>query len=267
MELHPVCHFFPQMQPDEYRSLVEDIAKNGQINPIWTYKGQIIDGRHRYRACFQMGIAPRFQEWTGEGSLTAFVVSLNLHRRNLSISQRAAIAVDVKQQLEVETREKLKADAKRGGHAKAAKAKATAGNNDDSCPLPNSVKGTEDEPARDSTAEAAKLADVGKSAVADAVAIKKADPELFEAVKAGNKTVNAAKQEIKAKANPEAVEKPKAQQAQQAPKYNPADDKHNFIDLGRVRADIPSVAARILEWIEGNRLKQLVEILQERIAA
>jgi ParB-like chromosome segregation protein Spo0J len=265
MELHPVCNFFPEMQPDEYRSLVEDIAKNGQLNPIWTYKGQIIDGRHRYRACLQMGIAPRFQEWTGQGSLTAFVVSLNLHRRNLSTSQRAAIAVEVKQQLEVETREKLKASGKKGNLIAGNRRPKEAG------PLPNLVKAQpEDEPARDSTAEAAKLSDVSKASVITAVAIKKADPELFEAVKAGTKTVNAAKQEIKAKANPEAVEKPKAQQAQQAqqaPKYNPADDKYNFIDLGRVRADIPSVAARILEWIEGNRLKQLVEILQERIHA
>ena len=246
MELHPVCYIFPEMDKDQFEALSTDIAKNGLLTPIVTYKGQIIDGRHRYRACLILGKAPHYLEWDGNGSLTQFVVGLNLHRRHLSTSQRAAIAVEVKQQLEVETREKLKAAGKRGGERSSRSAQK------EDKPLPNLVKAyPEPESPRDSTAESAKLADVSKGTLINAVAIKKADPELFEAVKAGTKTVNAAKQEIKRKT--------------ETPKYNPDDDKNNWIPFKRCRADIPSVATMILQWIEGERLNQLVTLLQERI--
>ena len=48
---------------------MEDIKKNGLQEKIWTYKGQIIDGRHRYLACKKFGIEPMFREWDGKGSL------------------------------------------------------------------------------------------------------------------------------------------------------------------------------------------------------
>ena len=38
---------------------------------------------------------PTFREWSGEGSLVAFVVSLNLHRRHLDESQRAMVAAKI----------------------------------------------------------------------------------------------------------------------------------------------------------------------------
>ena len=38
----------------------------------------------RYQACRELGIEPKFQEWDGQGSLVAFVISLNQHRRHLA---------------------------------------------------------------------------------------------------------------------------------------------------------------------------------------
>lgn len=46
-----------------------------------------------YRACLQVGVEPRFREWDGRGSLTAFVISLNVHRRHMDKSQLACVAV------------------------------------------------------------------------------------------------------------------------------------------------------------------------------
>jgi ParB-like chromosome segregation protein Spo0J len=47
MEFHEVCNLFPEMTPDEFAELKADIAANGQLDPISTYRGKIVDGRHR----------------------------------------------------------------------------------------------------------------------------------------------------------------------------------------------------------------------------
>lgn len=45
-------------------------------------------------------------QWDGRGSAIDLVVSLNLHRRHLTASQRAAVAVDVLPMYEAEARER-----------------------------------------------------------------------------------------------------------------------------------------------------------------
>ena len=40
----------------------------------------------------EAGVTPRFQEGNGQGSLVAFIVSLNFQRRHLDESQRARVA-------------------------------------------------------------------------------------------------------------------------------------------------------------------------------
>lgn len=93
MNIHPVADVFPRMSPAEFGALRDDIKANGQLEPIWTWRGQVIDGRHRAQACEQLGIGTLSREYEGdEASLVGFVVSLNLHRRHLSESQRAMVA-------------------------------------------------------------------------------------------------------------------------------------------------------------------------------
>jgi len=91
---HEVCTLFPEMSDGEYAALVEDIQAHGQREPITILEGKIVDGRSRYRACKELGIEPRFQEWDGKDSLVDYVVSMNLKRRHLSLDQRAAFAAD-----------------------------------------------------------------------------------------------------------------------------------------------------------------------------
>ena len=95
MQAHEVAQIFPMMSVSEFENLKADIAANGLREPVWTYRGQIIDGRNRYKACSELGIAPACREWDGKGELVAFVVSLNLHRRHLTESQRAMVAAKV----------------------------------------------------------------------------------------------------------------------------------------------------------------------------
>lgn len=115
LEFHEIANIFPLMSEAELAMLADDIRANGLREPIWTYQDKIIDGRNRYLACQRAGVEPRFTEWGGSGSLVAFVASLNLHRRHLSIDQRAAVAARIKPLFEAEARDRQEASRARSG--------------------------------------------------------------------------------------------------------------------------------------------------------
>lgn len=96
-EFHPVANIFPLMQGQEFSDLCEDIEIHGLRDPICLHSdGRIVDGRNRYLACEQRGIEPEFYDYDGtEGELLDYVLSLNLHRRHLSESQRAMVAAEI----------------------------------------------------------------------------------------------------------------------------------------------------------------------------
>ena len=90
-EFHPLASIFPLIDGQAYQELIADVMRHGVREPVWLYEGQILDGRNRYRAAQAMGVECPTREYEGEDP-TGFVVSLNLHRRHLSESQRAMVA-------------------------------------------------------------------------------------------------------------------------------------------------------------------------------
>jgi ParB-like chromosome segregation protein Spo0J len=94
LAFHPLAELFPEMEPEEYSRLVEDIKANGQLEPIWLYEGKILDGRHRYLACQDAKIEPVTRVYEGKDP-TGFVLSLNLHRRHLDEGQRGMVAAKI----------------------------------------------------------------------------------------------------------------------------------------------------------------------------
>lgn len=179
MEFHPVAAIFPMMTTEEFDALKADIAKNGLREPIYTHEGKIIDGRNRYRACIEVGAPPRFKEWDGKGSLVEFVVSLNLHRRHLTQSQKAAASVASLPLFEAEARE-------RQAHGLTAPGKTLE------AILPEASAGTGR--ARE---HAAKAFGVSPRYVSDAKSVAEDAPELFEQVRSGELTIPEAKREIR----------------------------------------------------------------------
>jgi N6-adenosine-specific RNA methylase IME4 len=177
MEFHKVANIFPLMEEQEFEEFVEDIRTNGLMEPITTFEGKIIDGRNRYRACIKAEVKPRFIEFDGCVPLIDFIVSLNLQRRHLAASQRAAIALDALPFYEAE--------------AKKRQATSTGGANPQ---LTEQIPGADSGEARQQVARKFK---VNPHYVSDAKQIREQAPDKFEQIRTSDKTITQAKREIK----------------------------------------------------------------------
>lgn len=181
LAIHPAAELFPLLESEDYEKLKADIAENGLRESIWIDKeGRIVDGRNRYRAWRELhGDEPIPYRYVPEDTdLVPFVVSLNVHRRHLSSSQRAALAVEIEKQLAEEAKERQRAH---GDTAPGRSANTSATN----C-------GSEGE-ARE---QAAKLAGTNRQYVSDAKLIAAASPELLDEVKSGEKSIPVAKRQL-----------------------------------------------------------------------
>ncbi len=88
---HPLSAAFPAMTSIELADLTNDIRANGQRQAITLFDGMVLDGWHRYTACRNIGIEPSTVELQPGVDPMVFVQSMNLNRRHLNGSQRAAI--------------------------------------------------------------------------------------------------------------------------------------------------------------------------------
>jgi len=93
-EFHPLANLFALISEKKLQALTADIKKNGLHHLITLYRGKILDGRNRYKACLAAGVEPRFKEYKGKDPLS-FVVSENVQRRQLTVGQRALAAVEL----------------------------------------------------------------------------------------------------------------------------------------------------------------------------
>jgi DNA-binding Lrp family transcriptional regulator len=88
----------PPLSDEEYEALKDSIAEHGQRLPILRgspssgLPGEIVDGRHRRRACAQLGIEPRIVDVDGSADqLRSLALVLNLARRHMSTSARRGL--------------------------------------------------------------------------------------------------------------------------------------------------------------------------------
>jgi N6-adenosine-specific RNA methylase IME4 len=175
---HPLAGIFPLIEGQEFDDLVRDITQHGLREPITLLRSKILDGRNRYRACVAAKVLPEsldqltvtqlkhFKHFSPAGAaepsqneLLAFVLSKNLHRRQLNESQRAMVAANI--------------------------ATMRQGERTDKEPSANLQKVAQD--------QAARQVNVSTRTVADAVKVRRdASPELRSAVEQGHIAVSAA---------------------------------------------------------------------------
>ena len=83
---------FPGMSGDEYVSLKDSIRNLGLLEDITLWRGMVVDGYHRLRACLELGIEPSFHHLPGDAIPLDYVAGKNASRRHMSTGQRAVVA-------------------------------------------------------------------------------------------------------------------------------------------------------------------------------
>jgi len=160
---------------EELQKLADDIKANGLLEPVVLYHGEVLDGRNRLAACRLAGIEPRFTHVDELPSLVSYVRSKNLHRRHLTVGQKAVIAVEMIPLLTEEARKR-----------------ETTGKKID--PTANAQQGP---PVKGTAASIAGGAvGVRERAVFEAQAVKRADLEKFEQVKRGEMSLATAYKQV-----------------------------------------------------------------------
>ena len=171
-------NIFPEANQEDFDRLVDSIRINGfdKTLPVIVYNGEVIDGWNRVKACEQLGIEPRIEQFQGtDQDAMQFIIRSNT-RRNLNKGQWATIAVEASAMME-----ELK--------AQAAKRKLV-GKAD---PVEIIPQGSACAPK--SRELLAKAHNTNSRYVAQAQALKAEAPDVFEAVKSGKLTLQDGRKE------------------------------------------------------------------------
>jgi ParB-like chromosome segregation protein Spo0J len=213
---HPFADIFPMMDEVALAELAADIKAESQREPIHFWQDQIIDGRNRYAACKLAGVEPIIKKIEfpgGDAEALAYVLSRNLKRRHLSVTQRSDVA-------------RRLANMRQGERTDLAQP-SDAG------------------PKVVSQAEAANMLEVSPRSVGDAKVVhERGSPELIAAVEAGQTSLRKAAETVRRGAEHDAPERPKPAPAA----FAPADVMVQMrLDAQRLKgADLGTLIA---EWI------------------
>lgn len=199
-EVHPVASIFPMMGEDELSALAADIKDNGQQSHVvvaWADESMtetiLLDGRNRSRACEMLGTEPNVELFSSVfiplDDFGPMIVSWNLHRRHLSASQRAMIAVDYERVFAKQAKKRQVEAGEKFGRGK----------------VPETLP--EPFPRENESAEqAGDLFNVSGRTVRDAKYVSENDPDLAEKVKADEVSVSAAAKGLRGRDKPEPTE-------------------------------------------------------------
>jgi len=166
---HPIANAYPAMTDSEYVALKESIKKSGVRVPIVMYENMILDGRHRYMACKELGIECPTIEFDSDTCPVEYVRDINSNRRSLTASQRAAVAVALLPLIEIEAKKR------QTGREEA--------------------KGKSSEIAADAVGVSPRMVERAKK-------VAKSAPDMIERVKSGEVTIGEAEAEIEKQDEP-----------------------------------------------------------------
>jgi len=200
IEIHSLAKLVPEMSPERYEEFVADVKAHGLTDPIITlYEGKILDGRHRDRACRELGITRTLKTYDGTDP-AGYVISKNIMRRDLHLTddQRVALITKIRApQLEAEAKERQLSGLRKGDKTPV----SPKSDERDISPKSDEPRRVDDQIARE--------AKVTRHKARQAIEVDKAG--LSDEVITGTKSLKQAAREIEA-------EKPKGKQQKGTPR-------------------------------------------------
>lgn len=192
---HPNAGHVPQMDPDEYNALVEDIAARGIVVPLDVLAdGTILDGRHRWLAAGVLNLETVPARTVAPPDPYRYMILAALRRRDLTKSQKAMLAL----RLDEYGAAKVAAKERQAGHGGTAPGRPnTPRTNAQSVPPPDrDVFRSVAESGR-AAAVVAKVAGVSPRYVEAAQYVARHDPKLAERVADGDVGLTQAVKHVK----------------------------------------------------------------------
>ena len=176
LRLHPQVGLVPAMSEAEYRALAADIDERRLQVPLEiTRSGVVLDGRHRLRAALELGLTSVPVRIVAPEDALVHMLSAALQRRHLLPSQKAALALELEQYEQAREEARLRQRANLRGATEVAT-------------LP---------PRGERTRElVARAAGVSPRTVQDVIAVREADAQLFERIKAGELPAHRARRDL-----------------------------------------------------------------------
>ena len=93
----PISHQFsgaglPPLSPARYARLLASIRAHGLRRPIVVWRGQVIDGLHRLKACAEAGVEPRYEVLDDAEDPFEYLGDENVPLRNMDQNEKAQTA-------------------------------------------------------------------------------------------------------------------------------------------------------------------------------
>ena len=174
----------------EYSALESSVLSEGCRDAIivWRGHGIIVDGHNRYEICMKHGITFRVEErdFPDRQAVKVWILKNALARRNLTDGERFEVAILLKDALAQVGREKMSEARKEAWEEKK-----------EGLLLNNKPIPSKEDPKHDTRQAIASDLGWSPAKVAKAEVVRKEDPEKWDEVKAGTKTVGAAYTEVK----------------------------------------------------------------------
>ena len=90
-KVHPAANIFPMMRGAEFERLKASIEEIGQQEFITLWRGQVVDGRNRLKACEELGLEVSEAELDDDEDPVAYAIAANQSRRNLTNKSQLAM--------------------------------------------------------------------------------------------------------------------------------------------------------------------------------
>ena len=235
--------FSPDMSKRKWRDFLVSVTKEGILQPLIVTKGfRVIDGKHRLRAAKELGIESVrvIIDDIPEDKIPSYITNTKLQRDDLKRGQKAALVIRLFYE---EERQKAKASYR-----------DNVGRPKESFPGLETNK-------QHVHVELAKKAGIGKSSMANLLAVYRNRADLFEQVFNGTISINKAYTQMKADEEPEQVdeESPLETERQVVEYLRKQEERLPQIDESK---PLNSLDNRLIQ-MRKNLLSTAVEVLDE----